>query len=185
MDLLIVGQPRLERWEARECHPFDRRPGDRADAYERDLAPEEPGPPGARFAAVAAEIRGYRIFPRSMIEPVIRRPVEVGDTVGAHFRGFPLVRIFFASRVVATFDGDDDGWWVNGFTYRTLRGHPEHGEETFTVEKELATGRVRVALRSWSRPGTWVTRLGAPILRRVQVRASERALDVLAQSQAI
>jgi uncharacterized protein (UPF0548 family) len=118
-----------------------------------------------------------------LLRPVIRRaPLEVGDTVGAHYVGFRVVRVFFASRVVDVFDGerDRDGWWRTGFTYRTLARHPELGEETFGVETELATGRVRVALRSWSRPGTWLTRALAPVLRRVQVAASHGALDHLA-----
>ena len=131
----------------------------------------------------AAAILAYDIFPH--IRAVIRRaPVQVGDTVGALYRG----RIFFASRVIEVLDGvgaRDDGWWITGFTYRTLARHPELGEETFSVEKELATGRVRVALRSWSRPGLWITRLTAPLLRRVQVGASRAALAHLATKSEI
>jgi uncharacterized protein (UPF0548 family) len=87
--------------------------------------------------------------------------------------------LFFAARVVDRFDGPDGGLWRTGFTYRTLAGHPELGEETFSVEKDLATGRVRVALRSWSRPGTWFTRLGRPAMRRLQRFANAAALDHL------
>jgi uncharacterized protein (UPF0548 family) len=92
--------------------------------------------------------------------------------------------MFFASRVVAVLDAEHAGWWRTGFTYRTLAHHPELGEETFSVEKEVATGRVRVALRSWSRPGMWLSRLFAPVLRRVQVGASHAALDHLAAAAA-
>ena len=55
-----------------------------------------------------------------------------------------------------------------------LIGHPEFGEETFSVEKDMATGRVIVALRSWSRPGTVLAMLCPPWVRRQQVRASTR-----------
>lgn len=161
-----------------------RRRGDRDDVYERDLGPESPGEPGARFRRVHDAIRRYSIFPPSLVAGVTRRPIELGDTVGIHYRGFPIARLFFAARVVEVFDGRDDepraGWWRAGFRYRTLVGHPELGEETFAVEKELATGRLRVALRSWSRPGTCLARTFAPIVRRVQVHASRRALDHLA-----
>ena len=126
-------------------------------------------------------IRAYSIFPPSLVAGVTRGPIQLGDTVGIHYLGFPLVRLFFAARVVDVFDGrGDDGWWRAGFRYRTLVGHPELGEETFSVEKELATGRLRVALRSWSRPGTCLARAFAPIVRRAQVHASHRALDHLA-----
>ncbi len=155
-------------------------PRDHHDSYQRELAPETAGEPGDRFRRVAAAIRRYSIFPPRLVEGVLRRPIELDDTVGIHYRGLRLVRLFFAARVIATFDGDDAGWWRAGFTYRTLVGHPELGEETFTVEKELATGRMRVALRSWSRPGTRLARVFSPLVRRLQVHASERALDHLA-----
>lgn len=180
MDVLLVGEPRLERWDGRPFHSMERRAGDRADVYERWVAEEAPGAPGARFRAIAESIRRYGIFPPSLVTGVVRRPVEVGDTVGVHYRGLRAVRLFFAARVVDVFEGEVDGWWRSGFTYRTLVGHPELGEETFSVEKELATGRVRVALRSWSRPGTWLARVFAPVVRRLQVHASRRALDHLA-----
>jgi uncharacterized protein (UPF0548 family) len=181
VDLLLFGAPRLPRWDARRFHPMDAHPRDRHDVYERELEREAPGPPGPRFARIAAAIRAYSIFPPSLVEGVVRRPVEVGDTVGIHYRGLRLVRLFFAARVIDVFDGADGrGWWRAGFTYRTLVGHPELGEETFGVEKELATGRVRVVLRSWSRPGTCLARAFAPIVRRLQVHASHRALDHLA-----
>jgi len=181
VDILIFGAPRLERWDPRPFHAMHTTAGDRHDVYERELAPEAPGAPQERFRRIAAAIRGYTIFPPDLVEGVLRRPVEVDDTVGIHYRGLPLVRLFFAARVISTFDGPDGGWWRAGFTYRTLVGHPELGEETFTVEKEVATGRVRIALRSWSRPGTWLARVFAPLVRKLQVHASERALDHLAR----
>jgi uncharacterized protein (UPF0548 family) len=185
VDVLLVGAPRLERWDGRPFHAMTRRRGDRDDVYKRDLAPEPRGEPGARFRRVHDAIRAYSIFPPSLVTGVTRRPIELGDTVGVHYRGFRIVRLFFAARVVDVFDGPgvgaaDDGWWRAGFRYRTLVGHPELGEETFSVEKELTTGRVRVALRSWSRPGTCLARTFSPIVRRAQVHASHRALDHLA-----
>lgn len=185
MDVLLVGAPRLDRWDGRPFYSMARRRGDRDDVYERELAPEPPGEPGARFRRVHDAIRAYSIFPPSLVAGVTRRPIELGDTVGVHYLGFPLVRLFFAARVVDVFDGPRDGaaadgWWRAGFRYRTLVGHPELGEETFSIEKELATGRLRIALRSWSRPGTFLARTFRPIVRRAQVRASHRALDHLA-----
>jgi uncharacterized protein (UPF0548 family) len=182
MDLLVLGRPDLAHWEARP-ERASHGDNDHADSYERDIASEPPGPPvdDGPHRRAAAAILAYDIFPANLIEPIVRRaPVEVGDTVGAHYVGFPLVRVFFASRVIERFDAERDGWWRTGFTYRTLAHHPELGEETFSVEKQLASGRVRVALRSWSRPGTWLTRVMSPLLRRVQVGASNGALDHLA-----
>jgi len=90
----------------------------------------------------------------------------MGDTIGILYRS----RLFFAARVIARTDAS--------FTYRTLAGHPELGEETFAVRKE-ASGAVVVSLRSWSRPGILATRACSRLTRIVQVSASLGALDHL------
>jgi uncharacterized protein (UPF0548 family) len=55
------------------------------------------------------------------------------------------------------------------------------GEETFWVEKDTRTGAVRAGLRSWSRPGSWFTWLGLPLLRWKQARVNAGALRHLAE----
>ena len=183
MNVHVFGAPRLARWEARPFYDVTRQPGDREDVYERDVDVEAwRGAPGPLHRALGAAILGYDIFPPGLVRGVLRRRIAVGDTVGIHYIAARLVRLFFAARVVTVLDGlsDDGAWWCTGFTYRTLQGHPELGEETFVVETELATGRVRVALRSWSRPGTRLARMFAPVVRRLQVHASRAALAHLA-----
>jgi uncharacterized protein (UPF0548 family) len=183
----MFGQrPNLELWEKRPFAPGTEggpRPGDRQDAYEREVSAEAPGAPepDGPYRRAAAAILAFRVFPPRMVTPVLRRePVEVGDTVGICYHFAPGVDLFFAARVVRRFDELADGTWRAGFTYRTVVGHPELGEETFSVEKEAATGRVVVALRSWSRPGNFLSRILAPLGRRWQVKASGAAADNLA-----
>ena len=183
MDILIFGSPDLARWVERPFVDTTRTGREFDDTYERDVATEPPGAPGAVFRAVERAIRVYSIFPPAIVRGVRahERPIEPGDVVGVHFVRFAPLRLFFCARVVDVFDRvDPDGTWHRaGFTYRTLVGHPELGEETFAVEKELATGRVRVALRSWSRPGTVLAKVFLPFVRRMQVSASRRSLDHL------
>ena len=182
MDLLIGprgARRRLARWEARPFWPAaGRGPDDRCrrDRFRREVGREPPGAPVADgpFRRAAEAILRYQVFPPSLIRPVLRRsPVEVGDTVGILYR--PL-RLFFAARVVDRFDRADGSVAHAGFTYRTLVGHPELGEETFSVDKDLATGVVSVELASWSRPGTRLARIGEPLIRRLQVGANRAAL---------
>jgi hypothetical protein len=187
MDLLLPGQrERLERWAGRGFSAGSERgpgPRDLRLAFERDVGDEPPGPPepDGPHARVARAISAYDVFPTSIVGGVLaRRPVAPGDTVGISYRVLGGVRLFFAARVVACVDGAHAGVWRTGFTYRTLAGHPELGEEDFLVEKELTSGRVRVALRSWSRAGTWLTWLGTPVMRVAQRRASLAALAHLA-----
>lgn len=50
-----------------------------------------------------------------------------------------------------------------GFAYGTLTGHPERGEEAFTVE--LADdGTVWFTVLAFSRPAAWYTRIGGPLV---------------------
>jgi uncharacterized protein (UPF0548 family) len=183
---LLGMAPDLDGWEKRPIWPGIEggpAPGDRQDSYERQIGVEKPGPPepdGLHRRAAAAILR-YDIFPPRFVRPVLRREsVQAGDTVGICYHQAPRIDLFFAARVVDCFDEEQGGVWRTGFTYRTLVGHPECGEETFSVEKEMATGRVTVALRSWSRPGTVLALAVSPWVRRQQVRASHAAVEHLA-----
>lgn len=67
---------------------------------------------------------------------------------------------------------------ARGFAYGTLRGHPECGEERFTVTLQR-DGRVVLHIVAFSRPATWFVRLGAPIASRIQRRTTTRYLNAL------
>src|SRR5579859_5558256 len=143
----ILGQkPRLEKWENRSFSPgVDRGPiaTDHVDVYDRDVGREEPGPPlpDGLHRRLAGEILDYHIFPPKLVASVCRRrPVEVGDAVGICYHFVPGLDLFFAARVIARFDEQAGECWRTGFTYRTLHGHPECGEETFSAEKNMQTG---------------------------------------------
>jgi hypothetical protein len=175
----------LAHWEQR---PFSvgvekgPRPLDNRDNHVRVVGWEGTGlPEGAGIARrIADAILRFDVFPPSLLASVTRRtPVRVGDTVGLRFHFVPGLDLFFAARIIDRFQRIDSNQWCSGFTYRTLIGHPECGEETFTVEKDLTTGRVTAALRSWSRPGLWIATLTYPIVRRLQLRAGRAALDHL------
>jgi uncharacterized protein (UPF0548 family) len=183
---IFGGKPRLEDWLNRPFSPTVEqgpRADDRRDRFERVVAVEAAGEPepGGPHRRVAQAILAFEVFPPALVSPVLlRTPLQVGDTVGILFHFLPGLDLFCGARVLECFDEARDGIWRTGFKYRTLLGHPELGEETFSVEKDMATGTVVAALRSWSRPGTWLTWLAAPYTRRIQVRAVNSALDHLA-----
>jgi hypothetical protein len=183
----FLGQrPRLESLGGRPLSPGAAdgpRPGDNQDRYERVMAREAPGPPepDGPYRRLAAAVGAYRVFPPRLLAGVLRRvPVGVGDTLGTCYHFLPGVDLFFGGRVTQCFDGQSGDIWRTGWTFQTLAGHPEVGEETFWVEKDAASGEVRAGLRSWSRPGLWLTRAVLPWARRQQVRAGRAALDHLA-----
>ncbi|MDF2665753.1 MAG: uncharacterized protein K0R81_1603 [Microbacterium sp.] len=65
-----------------------------------------------------------------------------------------------------------------GFAYGTLPGHPERGEERFTLSL-LPSGEVVFEIAAFSAPGRWFTRLGAPLGRAVQAWMTRRYLRAL------
>jgi uncharacterized protein (UPF0548 family) len=65
-----------------------------------------------------------------------------------------------------------------GFAYGTLPGHPERGEEAFTVVRD-GSGEVRFQIRAFSRPATLVARAGGPLGRLVQRYVTDRYVDAL------
>ncbi|MFI7744852.1 DUF1990 domain-containing protein [Kocuria rhizosphaericola] len=62
-----------------------------------------------------------------------------------------------------------------GFAYGTLQGHPEQGEERFCVEWR-EDDAVVFTITAFSRPGTWWSRILAPISHLMQPRYTHRYL---------
>lgn len=86
------------------------------------------------------------------------------------------VHVLAACRIVWTVD--DPGRF--GFAYGTLSVHPASGEEAFVVER-TADGEVRARVVAFSRPHHPLVRLGGPVARRQQARATEGYLDAIEQ----
>ena len=72
-------------------------------------------------------------------------------------------------RVVYTVDDANH----RGFGYGTLPGHPERGEEAFTV-RLTEDGEIRARVRAFSRPATLLARAGGPVTRLAQRYAAQR-----------
>jgi uncharacterized protein (UPF0548 family) len=83
--------------------------------------------------------------------------------------GWGPLSVVMPCRVVYTVDTADR----RGFAYGTLPGHPEKGEEAFTVQL-TEDGDVRVRIRAFSRPASALARVGGPVTRIVQEYATNR-----------
>jgi uncharacterized protein (UPF0548 family) len=57
-----------------------------------------------------------------------------------------------------------------GFAYGTLPGHVESGEERFLIEWDRGKNGMWYDIRAVSRPNHFLTRLGYPVVRRLQKR---------------
>ncbi len=95
--------------------------------------------------------------------------IEVGTTVAVLVRHFGFWSLNPA-RIVFLIKDDDGQKRRSGFAYGTLEGHGEQGEETFVIEWGHADDGVWYDLRSFSKPGRWLTALGYPFARSLQKR---------------
>jgi uncharacterized protein (UPF0548 family) len=97
-------------------------------------------------------------------------PIAEGTTVALITNVGPL-QVLAACRIVRVVEEPDR----YGFAYGTLPAHPEEGEERFLVTR-ARDGVVRFDVVAFSRPHDRLTRLGGPIPRHLQARATEQYL---------
>jgi uncharacterized protein (UPF0548 family) len=86
-----------------------------------------------------------------------------------------LVRMVFLPapcRVVYVVDEPD----IRGFAYGTLPGHPESGEERFVVRRDPDTSAVFAEVSAFSRPATWWSKAGGPLVSVAQRVIAKRYL---------
>jgi len=98
-------------------------------------------------------------------------PITEGTTVAVVTTIGP-VRVLAACRIVRVVD--EAGRF--GFAYGTLPSHPEEGEEHFVVTHD-GDGAVRFDVVAFSRPHDLLTKLGGPVPRRFQARATRQYLQ--------
>jgi uncharacterized protein (UPF0548 family) len=63
-----------------------------------------------------------------------------------------------------------------GFAYGTLRGHPESGEEMFSVRRDPADDAVYAEVVAFSRHATWWSRAAGPLTSAIQRIMTKRYL---------
>ncbi len=122
-------------------------------------------------------IEGWRVHSGAGVDvyPSNEGP-RVGATVGLVTYQVGLW-LAMACRVTAVFDDDN----TTGFTYATLPGHPECGEETFVVRR-AADDTVRFDITATWRSDAVIARLAAPLARVLQRQATQRYLDAMTQA---
>lgn len=133
--------------------------GWRVDHYETLLPSEPPGDPLAdgSWSAACDVLRDYD-FP----DPRLITGIYVGDRPFADRKvmllraRFLLFNFWFAVRLTDVVDehaeAEDGRTRVWGYGYRTLNGHFEMGEISFTVQKALRTGVVSFHIDAISKP---------------------------------
>jgi uncharacterized protein (UPF0548 family) len=170
----------LARWRERP-RTDEPRAGLRHDHYQRAVELAADDDPDAAFERAREALLRYRIFRLSVLHPLVDTPdglTREGTTVA--FTASPPflpLSIEAAVRVVRTWDATIDGAREAGLEIATLAGHPERGWEQFSVRLDPPRRTLTFRIDAWSRPGSFLVRLGGPIGRWIQRRASNAALQ--------
>ena len=112
------------------------------------------------IASAVESLLAYEIFaPRRMVALVCTpdRRVALGATIVQRTILGP-VAVETAVRVVELQRSAEDAY----FAYATLEGHVEQGLASFAVKS--AGGEITFDAHAWSKPGSWLTALGRPLL---------------------
>lgn len=165
-------------------------PGERVDQLRgAELTYPEVGatattvPPGYRFVrrrrvlqrrdfrAVAEDLLYYRVHEAAGVEVAASSPrVDAGEVVELRLGRGPAV-VTAPCRVVSVVEEANR----RGFTYGTLPGHPECGEELFLLEQH-DDGSLSFSVTAFSRPATLPARVGGPVTGWIQDRVTARYL---------
>jgi uncharacterized protein (UPF0548 family) len=144
--------------------------GFRSDFYEVEL---KSGPDTFERARRGLSCWQAHVGAGAVVYP--SHPWSDGDTVLVLLALGPF-QVVAPCRIIYVIDEADRF----GLAYGTLPGHPESGEESFVVER-LKDDRVVFRIAAFSRPAQVLTRLGAPLVRKLQVRTTRRYLEALAR----
>lgn len=126
---------------------------------------------GVDFDAAAEQLLAWRVHERSGLKVAASRLTVEPDAVVLMRLGLGRVSLRIPCRVVYVISETDRV----GFAYGTLPGHPESGEERFTIERDQADG-VSMRIRAFSKPATLLARASGPIGRAMQSIMTERYL---------
>ncbi|WP_091537915.1 DUF1990 family protein [Modestobacter sp. DSM 44400] len=145
------------------------RDGDLPTGYDHVDRAAVVGTGRAAFDRAATAVFGWCAQRGAGLRVQASGPAGTPGTVVLMTAGLRRLGLDIPCRVVWVVDESDR----RGFGYGTLPGHPESGEESFVVSVQ-PNGDVVYELRAFSRLATPLSRLGAPVSRRVQSAALDR-----------
>ncbi len=126
------------------------------------------------LAGAADDLFAWRMHERSGLRVAAGDTPLVDGTVVVLRLGPGPLALRIPCRVVEVVDEPGR----RGFSYGTLPGHPESGEERFLLE-EQEDGSLTFSITAVSRPASTLARLGGPVSRAVQHWMTTRYLAAL------
>ena len=129
---------------------------------------------GIDFDTAAAQLLTWQMHERSGLKVAASHASAELDAVVLMRLGVGRVSLRVPCRVVYVINEPNR----IGFAYGTLPGHPESGEERFTIERDQARA-VSMHIRAFSKPATLLARASGPIGRAMQSVMTDRYLNAL------
>jgi uncharacterized protein (UPF0548 family) len=128
----------------------------------------------AVFTTARAALLGWHVHRQAGVKVNSSSLGVEPDTVAVVKVGIGPVALRAPVRIVYLIDEPDEV----GFAYGTLPGHPEAGEECFSVTLE-PDETVRFRVTSFSRPATRLAQGSGSLGRALQTRITERYVDAM------
>jgi uncharacterized protein (UPF0548 family) len=155
------------------------RPDDLPAGYHHVHSTRVVGHGDEAFAAAVRGIGGWQLHRRQGFRVAPDDPPVAVGTVVVVDVPVTALHVIASCRIAWVVDEADRF----GFGYGTLPVHPESGEEAFVVERHATGNRgaeVRLAITAFSRPRHPLVRLGGPVSRWQQARATQGYFGALA-----
>lgn len=144
--------------------------GETPPGFVRDRAVLEVGRGPDAYAAAVEALRAWAHFPEKFVEMVrLDDEIAVGSVVSMMIRVCGVWSVN-AARILSVEDTMETEYARFGFTYGTLPGHVEAGEERFRVQWDRSTDVVTYELEAVSRPKLLLVWLVYPFARWLQAR---------------
>lgn len=123
----------------------------------------------AVFQSAIAALRRWEQFNLGWVQAwPPETPIQKGEVVAVMGRA---IGVWWLNACRVVYVVDDQGPISKfGFAYGTLPGHVESGEERFLIEWDRSSDAVWYDILAFSRPNHVLTRLGYPVVRRLQKR---------------
>jgi uncharacterized protein (UPF0548 family) len=126
------------------------------------------------FDGAVADLLAWRVHERAGLVVQAADVPLVKGTVVLMWLGLGRLSLRIPCRVVDVVDEPRR----RGFSYGTLPGHPESGEEQFLLEQR-DDGRICFTISAFSRPASTLARLAGPLGRAAQGLMTTRYLRAL------
>lgn len=143
--------------------------GETPSGFNRDRARCLLGSGVEVWSAAVESFRRWRFMPKSVLEVIPPEAVECDQVVGMLFRGLGVWSANPA-RIIRVHDFEDRIGRSFGFTYATLPGHVEQGEERFLLNWNQESDEVWYKLDAVSRPNHVLAWIAYPYARWQQAK---------------